>query len=91
MLVAHRARTSGLLERGHLVRTGLADVPSARRASCPPLTLFDLLPSGENAGQDARRAGRMPANPVRTGRPRSRKAVACPRPFIPQRFALARV
>jgi len=63
MLVAHRARTSGLLERGHLVRTGIADVPSARRASCPPLTLFDLLRS-------PRTPGKMPGG--RAGCPRTR-------------------
>jgi len=62
MLVARRARTSGLLERGHLVRTGIADVPSARRASCPPLTLFDLL-------QSPRTPGKMPGG--RAGCPRT--------------------
>ncbi len=59
-----RSRPSGLLERGHLVRTGIVlnDVPSAGRASCPPLTLFDLLHS-------PRTPGRMPGG--RAGCPRT--------------------
>ncbi len=72
----HRARTSG---------------PAGARTSCPhwdrgrPVRAAGILPAvdvvrstaiSENAGQDARRAGRMPANPVRTGRPRSRSAAA---------------
>ena len=42
----------------------------ARRFRCPTR---GARPDKTNAGQDARRAGKMPANPVRTGRPRSRR------------------
>ncbi len=80
-------REGGLTERGRLVRTGSADVPSASRASRPALAadrgrapslileVNPLVPARvsdvRNGGQDARRADETSANPVRTRRPRS--------------------
>gem|GEM_PF-5133146 len=58
------------MERGRLVRTGIAGILPARRASCPAL-YFRL-----NGGQDARRAAGTSAIPVRAGCPRSRKMPA---------------
>jgi len=44
------------MERGRLVPTGIADVPSARRASCPPVSDLEVGPTRKRParGQDAR-------------------------------------
>ncbi len=64
-----------VLERGRPVRTGIAGILPARRASRPALTGARWLPKSQdngNGGQDARRADGTSANPVRTRCPRSK-------------------
>ena len=61
--LAFRSPEVGPLERGHLVRTGFADVPSARRASCRRSDLSNPLRSPE------RTPGKMPG--ARAGCPRT--------------------
>jgi len=54
MLVAYRARTSGLLERGHLVRTGIRRRPVRAAGILPAVDVVRSAAISENAGLDAR-------------------------------------
>ncbi len=58
-------RRAGCPARGQDARDPSADGTSALQKRLPGEVFV--------AGQDARRAGKMPAIPVRTGRPRSKK------------------